>query len=292
MAEAIYRDYRDRESLYAQYDNRSMIAPQTLDAIKARQAERSDACRADARRSAVDLSYGQHPRERLDLFLPEADGAPLFAFIHGGYWQWNDKEPFAFLGEQLVPAGAAFANIEYALCPTVTLTELTQQIRRAIAWLWREAERFGYDRERIVVSGHSAGGHLTAMTMATDWPAFGADLPANVVAAGVPISGVYDIEPLRHTPLNDAVRMDEAEARALSPIFLEPATTAPMAVVAGGDESDEFRRQARDFAAEWGRFGVESEILIVPGTDHFTVLDTLAETGHPTVAAARRLLGI
>lgn len=292
MAQAIYRDYLDEDSLYAQYDNRGMIAPEALDAIKARQAERSDALRAGAKRSALDLAYGPHPRERLDLFLPGADGAPLFAFIHGGYWQWNDKEPFAFLGEQLVPAGAAFANIEYALCPSVTLTELTGQIRRAIAYLWREAGRFGYDRGRIVVSGHSAGGHLTAMTMATDWPALGSDLPANVVAAGLPVSGVYDIEPLRHTPLNDAVRMDEAEARALSPIFLEPATSAPMAVVAGGDESDEFRRQARDFAAEWGKAGVESEVLIVPGTDHFTVLDTLAEPGHATVAAAKRLLGL
>ncbi|MCY4546886.1 MAG: alpha/beta hydrolase [Defluviicoccus sp.] len=292
MAEAIYRDFRDRDSLYAQYDNRSMIAAEALDAIKARQAERSDACRAGAGRQALDLAYGSHPRERLDLFLPEADGAPLFAFIHGGYWQWNDKEPFAFLGEHLVPAGAAFANIEYALCPGVTLTELTQQIRRAIAYLWREAGRFGYDRERIVVSGHSAGGHLTAMAMATDWPAFGDDLPAGTVAGGLPISGVYDIEPLRHTPLNDAVRMDAAEARALSPIFLEPATTAPMAVVAGGDESDEFRRQARDFAGEWRAFGVEAEVLIVPGTDHFTVLDTLAEPGHPTVQAALGLLGI
>ena len=292
MAQAIYRDYHDRDSLYAQYDNRGMIAAEALDAIKARQAERSDELRAGAGRSALDLAYGPHPRERLDLFLPEADGAPLFAFIHGGYWQWNDKEPFAFLGEALVPAGAAFANIEYALCPSVTLTGLTDQIRRAVAWLWREAARFGYDRDRIVVSGHSAGGHLTAMTMATDWPAFGSDLPAGVVAAGLPISGVYDIEPLRHTPLNDAVRMDEAEARALSPIFLDPATAAPMAVVAGGDESDEFRRQARDFAAEWGRAGVESEVLIVPGTDHFTVLDTLAEPGHATLAAARRLLGL
>ncbi len=292
MAEAIYRDFRDRDSLYAQYDNRSMIAAEALEAIKARQAERSDACRAGAGRSALDLAYGAHRRERLDLFLPAADGAPLFAFIHGGYWQWNDKEPFAFLGERLVPAGAAFANIEYALCPAVTLTELTAQIRRAVAYLWREAPRFGYDRERIVVSGHSAGGHLTAMAMATDWPAFADDLPAGVVAAGLPISGVYDIEPLRHTPLNDAVRMDAAEARALSPIFLDPATTAPMAVVAGGEESDEFRRQARDFAAEWAGHGVEAEVLIVPGTDHFTVLDTLAEPGHPTLAAALRLLGI
>ncbi len=291
MTQAVYRGYH-KDALYAQYDNRGMIAAEALAAIKARQAERSDRCRAGAKRAALDLAYGAHPRERLDLFLPEADGAPLFAFIHGGYWQWNDKEPFAFLGEELVPAGAAFANIEYALCPSVTLTELTDQIRRAIAYLWREAGRFGYDRGAIAVSGHSAGGHLTAMMMATDWPAFADDLPAGVVAAGLPISGVYDIEPLRHTPLNDAVRMDAAEARALSPIFHTPATRAPMTVVAGGDESDEFIRQAGDFAAEWRKAGVEADVLIVPGTDHFTVLDTLAEPGHATVAAARRLLGI
>ena len=164
----------------------------------------------------------------------------------------------------------------------MTLTELTDQIRRAVAYLWREAKRFGYDRDRIVVSGHSAGGHLTAMTMATDWPAFGSDLPRECRGGGP--AGQRRLRhraAAPHTPLNDAVRMDEAEARALSPIFLRPATTAPMAVVAGGDESDEFRRQARDFAAEWGRQGVEAEVLIVPGTDHFTVLDTLAEAGHP-----------
>ena len=242
MGEAIYREY-DAEALYAQYNNRAMIAPEVLAALKDDQARRADAFRAAAR-AEIDVAYGPHARERLDLFLPKAEKPPLFAFFHGGYWQWNDKEPFAFLCEGLVPAGAAFANIEYALCPDVSLTELTQQARRAIAYLWREADRFGYDRDRIVVSGHSAGGHLTAMMMATDWPAFGEDLPANVVAAGLPISGIYDLEAVRLTPLNDAIGMDEAEARALSPMFQPPATRGPMVVVYGGAESIEFHRQA------------------------------------------------
>ncbi len=290
MGEAIWRDY-DADALYAQYNNRAMIAPEALAAIKADQERRADAFRAAAGRAELDVAYGPDPRERLDLFLPEGARPPLLAYIHGGYWQWNDKEPFAFLAEHLVAGGAAFANIEYALCPAVTLSELTDQIRRALAYLWREADRFGYDRGRIVVSGHSAGGHLTAMMMATDWPAFGAGLPARLVSAGLPISGIYELEPIRLTPLNDAVRLDAAEARELSPILLDPASPAPMAVVLGGAESDEFHRQAEAFAATWRKAGVASDVLTVPGRDHFTVLNALAEPGHQVLAAAHRLLG-
>lgn len=291
MGEAVYRDY-DAEALYAQYNNRGMIAAEALDAIKADQERRSDAFRAGSANAEIDIAYGPHARERLDLFLPDASNPPLFAFIHGGYWQWNDKEPFVFLCERLVPAGAAFANIEYALCPEVTLSELTDQIRRALAYLWREAGAFGYDGSRIVVSGHSAGGHLTAMMMATNWPGFADGLPADLVAAGLPISGIYDIEAVRLTPLNDAVRMDRAEARTLSPMFVAPATEAPTTVVVGGDESDEFHRQAGDFADAWRAAGVAADVLEIPGRDHFTVLNALAEPGHEVVAAAHRLLGL
>ncbi len=291
MGEAIYRDY-DAEALYAQYNNRAMIAADALEAIKADQEKRSDRFRDSWGRAELDLAYGPHARERLDLFLPEAENPPLFAYIHGGYWQWNDKEPFVFLCEELVPRGAAFANIDYALCPDISLTELTDQIRRALAYLWREAGSFGYDPGRIVVSGHSAGGHLTAMMMATDWPAFGDALPADLVAAGLPVSGVYDIEAVRLTPLNDAVGMDQAEARALSPMFLAPASRAPMTVVVGGAESEEFHRQAGDFAEAWRGAGVAADVLAAPGRDHFTVLNALAEPGHDVLAAAHRLLGI
>jgi len=291
MGEAIYRNY-DAEALYAQYNNRAMTPPEELAAIKVDQERRSDAFRGASSRAELDVAYGPHVRERLDLFLPEVKNAPLFAYIHGGYWQWNDKEPFVFLGEHLVAGGAAFANIEYALCPDVSLSELTDQVRRAIAYLWLEAERFGYDPDRIVVSGHSAGGHLTGMMMATDWPAFANELPADLVAAGLPISGVYDVEAVRLTPLNDLVRMDQAEARALSPMFLTPTSRAPMTVVVGGTESDEFHRQAEDFATAWRKSDVEADIVVAPGRDHFTVLNALAEPGHDVLTAANRLLGI
>ena len=289
MGDPVYRNY-DATALWSQYNNRAQIPAETLDAIKADQGARSADYRGTAKHAHLDLSYGGHLRERLDLFLPGGGGAPLLAFIHGGYWQWNDKEGFEFLARELVAAGAAFANIEYALCPSVTLRELTDQCRRATAYLWREAGRYGYDRERIVVSGHSAGGHLTAMLQATDWPEFAADLPAGLVAAGLPISGIYDVEPIRLTPLNDAVRLRQSDVAGLSPMFMTPTSPGPAVVAYGGGEYDEFHRQARDLASAWAGHGMETSVLELPDRDHFTALNALAEPDHDLFRAALGLL--
>ena len=291
MTDAVYRNY-DSDALYAQYNNRAQVPADELAALKDDQGARSAAYRKAAARSHLDVAYGPHPRERLDLFLPEADGAPLFVFLHGGYWQWNDKEGFEFLAEALNENGAAFANIEYALCPAVTLAELTDQCRRALAHLWREAGAYGYDRDRIVVSGHSAGGHLTAMMMATDWPGFDSGLPANLVSAGLPVSGIYDIEPIRLTPLNDAVRLGPDDVGPLSPVFLPPRSGDRIIVAFGGAESDEFDRQAEALAAAWGEAGVRASTLNLHGRNHFTALSALAETDNALFAAALELLGL
>jgi arylformamidase len=289
MADTVYRDY-DSDALYAQYNNREQLTEAELNAIKDDQNARSAAYRANATRKHIDLSYGPHEREKLDIFLPASDGAPLFAFIHGGYWQWNDKEGFEFLAKELNAAGAAFANIEYALCPAVTLAEISDQCRRAIAFLWRGGAKYGYDRRRIVVSGHSAGGHLTAMMQATDWPAFDNGLPIDVVAAGLPISGVYDVEPIRLTPLNDAVCLKPEDVADQSPMFMKPTSKGPSIIAFGGNEYDEFDRQATDLAAAWAKHGMETSTLNLPGRDHFTALSALAEPDHALFAAALTLL--
>ena len=291
MSDIVYRDY-DSEALYAQYNNRAQLSEEALNAIKDDQNARSKAYVESTPRKHIDLAYGPHERERLDIFLPENDGAPMFAFIHGGYWQWNDKEGFEFLAKELNAAGAGFANIEYALCPAVTIAELTNQCRRAIAFLWREAGKYGYDASRIVVSGHSAGGHLTAMMQATDWPSFEDGLPMDVVAAGLPISGVYDLEPIRLTPLNDAVRIGPEDVAEVSPMFMTPTSTGPSVIAFGGAEYDEFDRQASDLAAAWAKHGMETSTLNLPGRDHFTALSALAETDHALFAAAVKLLGL
>ena len=291
MADAIYRDY-DSEALYAQYNNRAQISEADLAAIKDDQNARSADYRANAVRKHLDEQYGDDPRERVDVFLPKNDGAPLLAFIHGGYWQWNDKEGFEFLAKELNAHGAAFANIEYTLCPGVTLAELTNQCQRAVAYLWKEAATYGYDRDRIVVSGHSAGGHLTSMMQATDWSALEDGLPSNLVSAGLPISGIYDLEPIRLTPLNDAVRLQPEDVPGLSPMFLPPLTGGPSIIAFGGFEYDEFDRQASDLAKTWAEQGVETSTLNMPGRDHFTALSALAETDHDLFAAAMKLMGL
>ena len=291
MGDAVYRGY-DAAALYAQYNNRAQVPEARLAAVKADQNARSEAYRAAAPRKHLDVAYGPHPRERLDVFLPEADGAPLLAFMHGGYWQWNDKEGFEFLAEHLVAAGAAFANIDYALCPSVTLAELAAQCRRAVAHLWRESARYGHDRSRIVVSGHSAGGHLTAMMLASDWRELGDDLPDCPAAAGLPISGIYDLEPIRLTPLNDAVRLRREDVAPLSPMFSAPRAPRPLVAAFGGDESDEFHRQAADFAAAWAGRGAAARTLPLPGRDHFTALSALAEPDHELFRTALELLGL
>ena len=171
----VYGQY-DQMGLEAQYDLRP-IWPDVPDVVAYRENESARVRGLIPGR--LDIAYGDAPKQRLDVFPPTDGrvGAPALIYIHGGYWQWNDKEGFEFLAKELNAHGAAFANIEYSLCPSVTLAELTNQCQRAVAHLWKEAEALGFDRDRIVVSGHSAGGHLTAMMQATDWPAFEDGLP-------------------------------------------------------------------------------------------------------------------
>lgn len=287
MTETVYLDY-DAETLYAEYNNRGKVAD--YEVMSADWARRSDAVRAKLPNAAIDLEYGDGPRETFDLFLPENDNPPLFAFIHGGYWQWNEKKNYAFLAESFVDAGIGFANIEYALCPTVTLEQLVDQIRRAFAHLWRNAGDLGFNRDHIMVSGHSAGGHLAGVVLTTDWAAFGDDLPRNLVHRGMPISGVFDLEPIRHTPIGDPLGLDAATAAMLSPMFNQPWAKADTVIAMGAHEGREFHRQAEEFAAHCRRQGTNVRINSVFGTNHFSVLETLAAPDGALFKAAKELI--
>ncbi|MBT5570741.1 MAG: alpha/beta hydrolase, partial [Alphaproteobacteria bacterium] len=204
--------------------------------------------------------------------------------------QWNDKNSYAFLAEPFVEAGIAFANIEYALCPSVNLAQLVDQVRRAFAHLWRNGDDLGFDQNRIVVGGHSAGGHLTGVVLTTDWAAFDDDLPGDLVAAGMPISGVFDLEPIRHTPIGDPLGLDAATAAMLSPMFNQPWAGADTVITLGAHEGREFHRQAEEFAAHCRRQGVEISITSVPGCNHFSVIETLARADGTLFKTAQNLL--
>ena len=161
------------------------------------------------------------------------------------------------------------------------MAEIVSQIRDACQWLWRNCRKYGGNPDSMHVSGHSAGGHLTTMMMATDWPSLSPDLPPNLIKSGVAVSGLFELEPMRYIPLNDDLNLDETSARLGSPIFLDPPAGASLSIVVGGEESDEFRRQSSQFYAKWGGPEAGVEYLELPNLNHFTIIDQMKTPGNP-----------
>ena len=281
----LYRGMNAEELEY-QYELRSKEAD--FDSIVARWLERSAALR-DSRDVAIDLAYGSGERDKLDLFRAAA-GGPLLIYIHGGYWQRGDKDMYSFVAEAFLDAGVNVAMINYTLTPACRLGDIAPQVRRCIAWLWHNAADLGFDRQRLSVMGHSAGGHLTAMMMATDWPAFDSALPGDLVRSALPISGIFELEPLVHTSINAGPRMDVAEARRESPLFMEMFSNAPHLVIAGGGETPEFTRQSDAYCDRFRTQRRTMERYDVPGENHFGELERLAESTSEVFSRALKLV--
>ncbi|CAN5906530.1 alpha/beta hydrolase [soil metagenome] len=243
----------------------------------------------------VEVAYGEDASERLDAFPARSSGntagAPVLVYIHGGYWRALNKRDQSFIAPPLSQAGAMVVVPEHALCPAVTIDHIVKQMVQALAWTYRHAADYGGDPNRIVVAGHSAGGHLAAMLLACDWKAVAPNLPADLVKAALSVSGLYDLEPLRHAPFLAAdIDLTEASARQLSPAFM-PAPNGSLVSIVGGDESEEFHRQAAMIETAWGQNTViENET--VPGRNHMDVLHELADSASTTHALALELLGL
>jgi arylformamidase len=240
----------------------------------------------------LDLRYGEGPRQEIDLFLPTAARRPpLLAFIHGGYWQSRDRKDFSFVAEPMVAAGAAVALVGYDLAPALTMDRIVAQIRDGLAWLHRNAAGQGFEPERMFVAGHSAGGHLTAMAIATDWQAaFG--LPADLIKGATAISGIFDLEPIRRCYLNDVVQMDEAEAQRNSPLHLPLGRPCPVVVAVGERETGAFHEQSHAYAARLEAAGWPCTLMTEPGLDHFAIVMTLGDPKAPLVRVVARQLGL
>lgn len=267
--------------LQAEYDNRARVPEHP--AIIAGWARDAAAFRAAWPDADLGLPYGPGERERLDLFRPGSGEAwPAALFLHGGYWQALDRSFFSHMARGLLARGVAVAFPSYDLCPAVPLARIVGQMRAAAALLHR---RTGGGARRILAAGHSAGGHLAAMlaaTVAEDWRALGPGLPSDLVRAALPISGVFELEPLLATTIGAGLRLTPEEARVLSPRLLSPpAGGVALHAAVGGGESGEFIRQSRDFAAAWCD-GFE----VLPGLNHFTVLAPLPVPGCPLAARA------
>ncbi len=237
----------------------------------------------DSLDGTLDRRYGPGEKQMFDLFRGRDPDAPTLVYLHGGYWQSGDKSIYSFIAAPFVAAGVNVAVVGYDLCPAVTITRICEEAREAIAHLWRNARELGLDRDRITVMGHSAGGHLAQMMMATDWPAWGDDLPAELIAAAIPVSPLSYLEPVRLTDaLNAAIGMDAAEAEAQSPMTRHPpATDAPQLVVVGAAETDEFHRQARIYVEAYATAARQMDLCIVPEVDHFDLLNVLTNRTSP-----------
>jgi len=277
------------DTLEAEYNLTARRGADDFAALVERWLERSARQRERAN-ARVDMAYGPGERERLDLFSGGDANGPLLVYIHGGYWQRGDKDMYSFVTESFVRHGVSVAVLNYTLTPAVCMGEIPPQIRRAIRWLWNHAADLGYSRERLHVMGHSAGGHLTAMMMATDWPAFDAQLPVDLVKSGIPVSGVFDLEPIVHTTLNTGPRMTVDEAKAESPLFMTMATDAPQLVVDGGGETDEFHRQSDAYVERVSSDARPVERYVVPHDDHFDELHRLAEDDSDFFGKSLRLI--
>jgi len=276
---SVFRHY-DQRALDAEYNNRAKVKD-AMDWI-ARYGAESARVRAELP-MRFDVPFGRHHAERLDVFLPSGAGpgpAPVHVFVHGGYWHRLDKADFSFVARAFHEAATVVVN--YALVPTVDLDELVRQVRGSVAWVHANARSFGGDPSRITVSGHSAGGHLVAMLLATDWPQFG--VPADVVKAGCAISGLYDLEPIRLCYLNDVLGLTPESARRNSPVHLKPTGRAPLVLAVGADEGPEYHRQTNDLAAAWRALGTPVDIVDAAGLNHFSIV---AELERPDSALAR-----
>jgi arylformamidase len=262
----------DRATLDAQYNLRAAVAEHQ--SYFDRYEAESEAFR-QRHQGRLDLAYGDSPRQIVDLFLPSSPRPPLLVFIHGGYRQRFDPKAFTFVAEQPLAAGAAVALIGYDLAPAVDMDAIVGQIRRGLAWLYRQSDALGYDRERIVVAGHSAGGHLAAMALAQDWAADG--LPGDLIKGVCAISGIFDLEPIRRCYLNEVLGLDAAQARRNSPLHLPPgAVPCPVTVAVGASETAAFHEQSRRYADKLSAAGWPCELVVQPGMHHFEIVMSLA----------------
>ncbi|TDC51161.1 alpha/beta hydrolase, partial [Actinomadura sp. KC345] len=220
------------------------------------------------------IVYDEVSGERLDVWGTGGGLRPVFVFLHGGYWMALSRDVSSFMARMLHEQGVATVVPDYTLAPKASLEEIVRQVRASVAWVYRHGREHGLDPERIVVGGSSAGGHLTGMTMAGGWQdALG--LPADVVKAAMPVSGLFDIRPITRVYVNEYVRLDLERAAALSPALLPAEYRCPAVFAVAEDDGDGFVEQTRLFQPEWG----PGELMIVPGRDHFDVVLDLADPG-------------
>ena len=280
---SVYRDF-DQETLNREYRIRESIPLDAFEAAIARYGEISARMR-EMPGARLDQSFGPSPEEVMDIF-PAGDGAPLFVFIHGGYWRMLSQRESSFMAETFTNAGVAVVAVNYGLAPATKLDEIVRQCRSAIAWLHANAPGFGGDLGRIHIAGSSAGGHFVGMLLASGWHGeFG--VPEDVISGACALSGIHDLEPIRLSEPNEWLDLDDAAVARNSPIRHLPAHGCPLIVSYGGSETSEFKRQTDAYAASWRAKGFACRHVDMNVCNHF---DLALELCDPASALTRAVL--
>lgn len=283
----VYRDF-DQSELDRQYNSRGTVPDHTVYirqyAERTREAKRSLAC-------IDNLRYGEGPEETLDFYPAGKPGAPLQVFLHGGDWRALSKDDSGFAAPAFVAAGAAFVAVNFSLVPTATIAGMGAQVRRSLAWLWRNAAAQGGDPARIFVSGHSSGANLVGQLLLTDWAgAFGA--PADLIKGALFMSGLGDLEPVRLSFRNAYLKLDEAMVTEVSLLRRKPCVRCPLIAAFGEGETDDYKRQCRAVAAYWSGQGNPVEVFELKGRNHFDAVLEWAEPESGLFRATRAMMGL
>ncbi len=286
MSEIIYKGFRQDELEY-QYNPRESVPE--YPALAKKRAEASRKVRSTLK-SWLNVLYGNSPREILDIYPADRPEGPVLVYIHGGYWRSGSKDENCNFAPTFVERGATVVLVEYDLCPSVTVTDIVRQTRASIAWVHRNIIRYGGNPSKLYVSGHSAGGHLTAMALAHDWEKEG--LPRNLIKGAVATSGVYDLDMVMQISVNEQVRMTPEIARENSPFLHLPVPTCPVVVAVGGAEPKGWQQMSEDYFKLCQERGLECEYLVVPGANHYTMSEHLADASSPLAQAMLKQMGL
>jgi arylformamidase len=286
MIETGYREFQQEEMEY-QYNPRESV-PEYPQLAKKR-AEQSRRVRESAK-SWLGVPYGSSPREKLDIYPADQPGGPVLIYIHGGYWRSGSKEDNCNFVPVFTKRGASVVLVEYDLCPSVTISDIVRQTRSAIVWVYRNILRYSGNPSKIYLSGHSAGGHLTAMALAHDWTSEG--LPRDLIKGAVATSGVYDLDMVMRISVQEEVRLTPELAQENSPFVHPPLPICPVIVAVGGAEPKGWQQMSEDFFKLCKQRGVDCEYLIIPGANHYTMSEHLADAESPLAQAMLRQMNL
>lgn len=279
----IYKQY-DQAALDRQYNNRLHV-PGFASYIErwkslSRQTEKEFPV-------AKDIAYGELPREQLDIYPSPQPSSKTLIFIHGGYWQKFDKADFQFITRAFRADNVTTVIINYPLAPAVSIDQVVLSCRKSLQWLYKNIAGHNGDPNQLYVAGHSAGGHLAAMLLTTQWNAF--NIPTDAIKGVCAVSGIFNLEPIRLSDLNQVLGLDSATALRNSPVLLAPSVQCPLAIVAGADETDEFRDQGQELYSRW-KETIPIEKIEVEGANHFSIVETMLDPGSDLCLVMRRIM--